>query len=205
MKISVSAKTVEEAIRIGVERLETTEDQVIVNVIEEPTRGLFGFIGGREAKVEIEKKIDSAQAGLSFLQQLIKDSRINVTAELAEEQEGLVYTLAGEEVGIFIGRRGQTLDALQYLLSIVVNRNAAEYIRVTLDAENFRKRRKQTLERLALRLADKVTATGKEVVLEPMTAKERRIIHAQLQDNPRVKTFSKGKDPNRRIVIGLKD
>src|SRR5690606_37587702 len=108
---------------------------------------------------------------------LLAESGTDVKVSLVKNDNGLVYDLAGDEVGIFIGRRGQTLDALQYLTSIVVNRYSDKFIMVMLDAENFRERRKATLENLALRLAERVTATGKEMMLEPMPSKERRIIH----------------------------
>lgn len=205
MKISVSGKTIEEAVRIGLQKLNVTEDRVNVSVIEQPTKGFFGLIGSREAKVELEIIPDPAEEGLKFLQNVVKESGIAVTAKLEQDKGTLMFYLEGDEVGIFIGRRGQTLDALQYLVSIVVNRYSDKFVPVVLDAENFRERRKKTLEQLASRLADKVAASGKETVLEPMSSKERRIIHAKLQHHPRVSTYSKGVDPNRRIVIGPKD
>lgn len=205
MKISVSGKTIEEAVRIGLQKLNVTEDRVRVYVIEQPSKGFLGIIGNKEAKVELELIPDPVEEGLEFLQSVLKESGINVSVKLEQRQDEVCFQLKGEEVGIFIGRRGQTLDALQLLASTVVNRYSDQYIRVVLDAENFRERRKKTLEQLALRLADKVMATGKETILEPMNAKERRIIHAKLQNHPKVCTYSKGVEPNRRIVIGPKD
>ncbi len=206
MKILVSGKTIDEAVRIGLQKLNVAEDRVKVTVIEQPTRGFLGLIGNREAKVELELIPDPAEEGLKFLQKLLKESGVNASAKQLEQEKGVAaYQIEGEEVGIFIGRRGQTLDSLQYLVSIVVNRHSDKYIPVVLDAENFRERRKQTLEQLAVRLAEKVAASGKETVLEPMTSRERRIIHARLQHHPKVVTYSKGVDPNRRIVIGPKD
>lgn len=204
MKISVSGKTIEEAVRIGLEKLNVTEDQVRVTVIEQPSKGFLGIIGSKDAIVELEKIPDPAEEGLKFLQEVLKQSGIDVIAKMNQERGSLTFQIEGEDVGILIGRRGQTLDALQYLLSIVVNRYSDKFIPVVLDAENFRERRKRTLEQLALRIAEKVAATGKETTLEPMSSKERRIIHAKLQNHPKVSTYSKGVDPNRRIVIGLK-
>ncbi len=115
-----------------------------------------------------------------------------------------ILHLNGKELGILIGRRGQTLDALQYLINIVANRYSDKHVRILLDAENFRERRKKTLEELSVKLASRVIRTKKEVTLEPMSAQERKIIHAQLQNHPQVKTYSKGEEPNRRIVIAAK-
>lgn len=109
--------------------------------------------------------------------------------------------LYGADLGILIGRRGQTLDALQYLMNIVANRYSSTHMRIVLDAENFRERRKKTLEELADRLAERVIRTKKEVILEPMSPHERKVIHAQLQDHAKVRTFSRGEEPNRRVVI----
>ncbi|MNB74375.1 R3H domain protein [compost metagenome] len=129
---------------------------------------------------------------------------LEVHVEVVPGKDADLLQISGPDLGQLIGRRGQTLDALQYLANIVANRYSDSYVRLILDAENFRDRRKKTLEDLADRLAGRVVRTRKEVVLEPMSPQERKIIHSRLQDHRQVNTFSKGEEPNRRVVITLK-
>lgn len=203
-KIVVKGKTIEEAIRAGLHQLNTTEDRVLVQVLEQPSKGLFGLIGSREAKVELELKPDALEETAVFLHDIFTAMELDITLEQQESKEGTIFHIQGSDLGILIGRRGQTLDALQYLANIVANRFSESHVRIILDAENFRERRRKTLEDLALRLASKVERTKKEVMLEPMSAQERKMIHARLQTHPTVKTYSKGDEPNRRIVICIR-
>jgi spoIIIJ-associated protein len=203
-KIVVSGKSVDVALKLGLEKLQTTEDRVKVTVLEQPTKGLFGLIGGKEARIELEALPDPIEEALHFLQDVFDSMKLQVHVEKTELPEGTVLNLTGSELGILIGRRGQTLDALQYLVNIVANRYSDSHLKVILDAENFRERRRKTLEELSQRLALRVVRTKKEVVLEPMPPQERKIIHTQLQDHASVKTYSKGDEPNRRVVIALK-
>ncbi len=140
--------------------------------------------------------------------QLVRDVGTSIGLELQVDvkrnRDGYVMSISGSDLGLLIGRRGQTLDALQYLVNIVANRYSDKFIRIVLDAENFRDRRRKTLEELADRLANKVVRSGREVVLEPMSSQERKVIHARLQNHNRVKTASKGEEPNRRVVIALR-
>lgn len=200
----VSAKTIEEAIKSGLAQLNVTEDRVKVNVLEQPTRGLFGLIGSKNAKVELELIPDPVEEAIAFLQDLMKAMQISVTINRSKDKEYTLLELSGPELGILIGKRGQTLDALQYLVGIVANRFSSSFIRIVLDAENFRERRRQTLEDLANKLANRVIRTRKDVVLEPMNSQERKVIHTVLQNHANVKTFSKGEEPNRRIVITMR-
>ncbi len=202
-KITVSGKTVEDAINIGLEQWKVSLDQVKVQIIEQPSKGLFGLFGAKEAKIELEMTKDPLQETIAFLDQIFQLMKMDVKIEKQDHPEFIMLNLSGSELGILIGRRGQTLDSLQYLVNIVANRHSEVHIRIVLDAENFRARRKKTLQQLALRLADRVIKTGKEVVLEPMSAMERKVIHSFLQEHPKVKTLSKGEEPNRRIVIEL--
>ena len=128
---------------------------------------------------------------------------VNVETKLKDRQ--LEIKISGDDMGIIIGKRGQTLDAVQYLVNLVVNKGTAPYISVTLDTENYRERRKETLETLAFNLAKKVKHTGKNVVLEPMNPYERRIIHSALQNDRYVTTYSEGDEPYRNVVITLKE
>ncbi|OGX61617.1 MAG: DNA-binding protein, partial [Paenibacillus sp. RIFOXYA1_FULL_44_5] len=200
-KIVVTGKTIEDAVKSGLAQLHVTQEQVNIQILEQPVKGLFGLIGSKEAKVELEVKPDPFEEALTFIQDVIATMDLNIKIEIKNEQDATVFNLIGKELGILIGRRGQTLDSLQYLINIVANRYSPSYVKIILDAENFRERRKQTLEELSERLANRVLRTGKDVVLEPMSAQERKIIHTWLQDYPDVKTYSKGDEPNRRVVI----
>jgi len=203
-KIIASGKSIEEAVIHGLTALNTTEDRVKVTVLEQASRGLLGLIGSKVAKVELEMMPDAIEETKLFLADVFRSMKMNVIIDDHISNENMIFNLLGQDLGILIGRRGQTLDALQYLTNIVANRYSHTHMRIILDAENFRERRKATLEALALRLADKAVRYKKEVVLEPMSAQERKIIHYKLENHALIKTFSKGEEPNRRIVIALK-
>lgn len=148
---------------------------------------------------------DPYEAAASFLRETGESMGLELDIEIKKTRDGMLLNISGDNLGLLIGRRGQTLDALQYLANIVANRYSNSFVRLTLDAENFRLRRRKTLEDLAERLAVRVVRTGKEVSLEPMPPQERKVIHAELQNHPDVKTFSKGEEPNRRVVIAPKN
>jgi len=203
-KLQVSGKSVEEAVRIGLSQLGVGEDRVKVAVLEQPSKGLFGLIGAKEARVELELLPDGIEEAIAFLGEVSTAMGLNVTVDREDEAEAVRLNVQGSELGLLIGRRGQTLDSLQYLVNIVANRHSDRHLRIVLDAEQFRERRRHTLEALADRMAMRVVKTGKEVVLEPMTSQERKIIHTRLQGRADVNTYSQGNEPNRRIVIALK-
>ncbi|SEC30903.1 RNA-binding cell elongation regulator Jag/EloR [Paenibacillus sp. GP183] len=203
-KIVVTGKTIEDAVKAGLHQWEVSEDRVKIKVLEQPSKGFLGLFGIKEAKVELEWIPDALEEAVHFLQDIFKTMNLTITTDLQKDKEGAILNMTGPELGILIGKRGQTLDALQYLVNIVANRFSSSHLRIILDAENFRERRKNTLEELASRLASRVIKTKKEVILEPMNALERKIIHTELQDHPVVKTYSKGEEPNRRVVIALK-
>lgn len=203
-KLTVTGKTVEEAVNSALTQWNVSEDQVEISVIEQPTKPLFGLFGGKEAIVEVTMIDDPLSKAESFLQDMFVEMALDITIERLETEHGYTLNLSGPELAVIIGRRGQTLDALQYLVNIVANRQSKNRMRIMLDAENFRARREKTLQQLALRLAQRVIKTGKEVMIEPMPASERKIIHAYLQNHPKVETYSKGEEPYRRIVIILK-
>lgn len=203
--ITVTGRTIKDAIKSGLQQLMVTEDRVKITILEQPTRGLFGLIGSKDARVEIELVPDPIDEAIAFLRDVMDGMSLNAeiqTEDMGVDGQGIV--ISGPDMGMIIGRRGQTLDALQYLVNIVANRHAKEHIRIVLDAEQFRKRRRKTLEELGQRLATRVIKGQKEIILEPMTPQERKIIHSYLQDHPKVKTFSKGEEPNRKVVIALK-
>jgi len=148
-----------------------------------------------------EAKKDPYEEAISFLRETGQAMGLDISVEQEKGKDYTTLHISGAGLGLMIGRRGQTLDALQYLANIVANRYSDSYLRIVLDAENFRERRKKTLEDLADRLAGRVLKSRKEIVLEPMPAAERKVIHARLQSHGGVKTYSKGEEPNRRVVI----
>ncbi|MBN2981182.1 RNA-binding cell elongation regulator Jag/EloR [Cohnella algarum] len=203
-KLVASGKTVEEALKNGLNELGVGQDRVKVAVLEQPSKGLFGLFGAKDAKVELELIPDGVEEAMRFLGEVTEAMNVNVRAERSDDRDGVRINLTGSDLGMLIGRRGQTLDSLQFLMNIVANRHSDRHLRIVLDAENFRERRQTTLESLSERMADKVVKTRKEVVLEPMSSQERKVIHARLQSHPLVKTYSKGDEPNRSVVIALK-
>ena len=141
---------------------------------------------------------------LEFLKEVTEQMGLTVEVSAKANDDSVLLNIQGKDSGTIIGKRGQTLDAIQYLTSLVVNKDQDNYVRVVVDAENYRSKREKTLEKLANRLADKVVKTKRSVRLEPMNPYERKVIHATLQSNPRVTTRSEGQDPYRRVIIELK-
>ena len=200
-----TGKTVEEAIIAGVLELAVDRERVKVEVLEEPfKKGLFGLFGKRLARVRVSYENDPAMLASEFIHKICKAMGVNADTQMSKDGENWHVNITGPELGILIGRRGDTLDALQYLTNLAVSKNLSERVRVIVDVEGYRQRREDTLIRLAKRLSEKVKRTGIKVVLEPMNPHERRIIHTSLQDETRISTFSEGNDPNRRVVIALK-
>lgn len=200
-KITVSGKTVDEAVQSALEQLTTTRERVSIQVLEEPRKGFLGLIGVKPAVVEVEIQPDAAEEAVKFLFDVTNKIGVSIKIKQEVTKEGILLDLSGEGIGMLIGKRGQTLDSLQYLVNLVANRYSEHYIRIVLDAENYRDRRKESLEQLAKRLGNKAVRTRKEVILEPMNALERKIIHTALQDIKGVRTYSEGVEPNRRIVV----
>lgn len=266
---------VDTAVKLALDDLKLTIDEVDVTVLEEPSRGFFG-IGSKLALVRVEKKkelkespketlkkpepkkekkFEKAQntqenkpkaekteapkrrkerapkraekenkvlepvmekipeenltevedhAALKFLDEVTKEMGLDLSIKAKAGKETLYIDIQGKDSGTIIGKRGQTLDAIQYLTSLVVNKDQSDYTRVVVDAENYRAKREKTLELLANRLAKKVTKTKRSVKLEPMNPYERKVIHATLQNHPHVTTRSEGQDPYRRVIIELK-
>lgn len=199
--IEKTGKTVEQAITDALIELGASSDQVRIEIIEKGATGFLGF-GSKLAKVHVYKKTDLKDIAEKFLKDVFKqmelDSIIKVTLD---DKNNMSIELSGENMGVLIGKRGQTLDSLQYLVSLVVNKESDQYVRVKLDTEDYRDRRKKTLESLAINLGNKVKKTGKKFVLEPMNPYERRIIHSTLQNNKFVETHSEGEEPFRKVVI----
>ena len=202
--IQVSAKTEEKAIEEAVRELNVSSaDELEIEVIEKATKGFLGF-GSKDAVIKASVKFNPEKIAKDFLREMFVAMGIIVNIETELKEKQLLINLSGSDMGILIGKRGQTLDSIQYLVNLVVNKGDAPYISITLDTENYRQRRKETLESLAYNLAKKVKQTGKKVVLEPMNPYERRIIHSSLQNNKYVTTYSEGEEPYRNVVIALK-
>lgn len=198
-----SAKTVQDALARALEELKLTAEDVTYEVIDEGSKGLFG-IGAKDAVIAVTPKLNFQSRAFNFLTEVFEAMGLRVKIDITCEEKRMDIVLSGEHMGIIIGKRGDTLDALEHLVSLCVNRGDGEYIRVTLDTENYREKRHSTLVKLAESLANTVIKNKKKVILEPMKSNERRIIHSTLQNNKYVDTYSIGDEPNRKIVIALK-
>ena len=203
--VEFSAKTVDDAITAACQKLTVTSDKLEYEVVEEGSSGFLG-IGAKPAVIKARIKNSVADKAKEFLKEVFDAMNIVVVIDVKydEENRNIDIELSGDEMGVLIGKRGQTLDSLQYLVSLVVNKDEDEYIRVKVDTEDYRKRRKETLENLAKNIAYKVKRTKRPVSLEPMNPYERRIIHSALQNDKYVTTHSEGEEPFRRVVVTLK-
>jgi len=203
--IEITGKTVEEAIQNGLKELNVTEDRVEVNIINEGSKGLFKLFKGKDAKVELIVKNDYKDDIKNFLTDILNSMDILAEIHITEENDVLNINLTGPNMGLIIGYRGETLDSLQYLASLVVNKNnEGVYKKVTIDTENYRAKREETLKRLAGKIALTVKKNRKAVKLEPMNPYERRIIHSALQNDSSIITYSEGDEPHRKVIIDLK-
>ncbi len=203
--IEFSAKTVNDAITDACQKFVVTSDKLDYVVVEEGSTGFLG-IGSKPAIIKARAKTSIDEKAKDFLKDVFNamDMVVNIDVDYDEEGKNINIELSGDEMGVLIGKRGQTLDSLQYLVSLVVNKESEEYIRVKVDTEDYRRRRKETLENLAKNIAYKVKRTKRPVSLEPMNPYERRIIHSALQNDRYVTTHSEGEEPFRRVVVTLK-
>ena len=202
--ITAKGQTVELAVQDALRQLKVSKDQVNIKIIDEGKRGFLGLIGNRPAVVEVVVKKDPIQEAEQYLQSVVQSMGVDVVITKTVKGREVEFTISGENVGVLIGKRGHTLNSLQYLTKLVANRSTKQYIGITVDAENYRSKRKDTLESLSYRLAKQVMSTKKSVVLEPMPSFERKIIHQTLSNHPNVITTSEGKEPHRHVVITSK-
>lgn len=232
--LEASGKTVDAALEMALTQLGVEASQVDYEVIEQPSRGFFGLFGGRPARIRVMAKAQAtaverkeselavresapvpAEHAISldeqtlraetFLRDVFAAMKLDVKIERGESEEGILFHLIGDHLGILIGKHGQTLDSLQYLANLAANRGISENrARIIIDIEDYRARREETLQRLAGHLADKACRIGEEIHLEPMNRHERKIIHMALQENRRVLTYSAGDEPRRYVVIAPK-
>ncbi|HZK42854.1 MAG TPA: RNA-binding cell elongation regulator Jag/EloR [Syntrophomonadaceae bacterium] len=202
--IEKKGKNVDEAIKTALEELDCTIEEVTIEVLEEASKALLGLIK-RPAIVRVSVIPRPEQEASKVVEELLDKMKIDYKIDKIEWDSGRVrINITGEDMGLLIGRRGETLNAVQFLASLIINRKRDERINLVLDVEDYRKKREQSLEALALRLSDKVKDTKKNVVMRPMNSRERRIIHTVLQGDSMITTYSTGEEPNRKVVIALK-
>ena len=202
--VEKEGKTVESAIEEALLELNIDKEDAEIQILDEGSKGLFGLIGGRNALVRVRKKIDYDKIVKDFMEPIFDALGVNGELEVTVEDDNINVKVLADDIGILIGRRGETLDALQYLMGLVINKSSDKFIRVIFDVGNYREKREETLEKLAKKLAGKVVRTRKSITLEPMNQYERRIIHATLQNYKNVETYSIGDEPNRKVVIRYK-
>ena len=199
--VTESEKTVEAAVRAGCEKLGVTEEEVEYTVLEEPKKGILG-IGASDARVEIRLKETPALRAVEFIEKLLENMGLQADVEITEKtDEGVCIALNGDSLGLLIGRRGDVLDALQYLATISANLGRSGFYRVSVDIRGYREKRAETLRGVARRMSEKVLKYKRSFALEPMNAYERRIIHAECQNIEGVTTRSVGDGADRKVII----
>ena len=203
--IEVSAKTVEDALTDASVQLGITSDQLEYEIVEKGSSGFLG-IGSKNAVIRVKVKSSIEDEVRKFLTSVFNamNMEVEIIINKNEDEKFLDVELKGDDMGVLIGKRGQTLDSLQYLTSLAINKHRDDYYKVKIDTEDYRKRRKDTLENLAKNIAYKVKRTKRPVSLEPMNPFERRVIHSALQNDKYVTTHSEGEEPYRHVVVTLK-
>lgn len=206
MKIlEMTGKTIDEALENALRELKLTKEMVDYEVLEEGSKGFLNFIGTKPARIKVIVKHNYKDDVEDFLRNLLNNMNVKSEISIKEENESIFINLTGPKMGTIIGYRGETLDAIQYLCSLVANKDSnSPYKKVVLDTENYRKKREETLIRVAEKTAYKVRKNNRAYKLEPMNPYERRIIHSALQDNEFVYTFSEGDEPNRKVVVDIR-
>ncbi len=203
--IEVEGKTVEEALNKALIELGKDKSMVDVEILDQGSKGLFNVIGVKPARIRVSSKYDYIEEAQVFIRNILNCMEIDANIETTEENDIIRINLSGDKMGVIIGYRGETLDSIQYLVSLVVNKvHELPHKKVILDTENYRNKREETLKGVAIKTANKVKKTSKVFKLEPMNPYERRIIHSTLQENAFVDTYSEGDEPFRRVVVELK-
>jgi spoIIIJ-associated protein len=195
------SRTKEEAIAEAIKELGVKPDKVKVEILEEINKGFLGLLGGKAVKVRVTVKEDLAQVAGLFLREMLVNMGVLAQVEIFKRSDNTVLNINGKDLGILIGKHGQTLDSIQYLVNLAVNKGQVEKERIIVDVAGYRRRREDTLRRLAMKIADRVKREGRKQVLEPMSPHERRIIHSTLQSDKDVMTYSEGEDPYRHVII----
>lgn len=203
-EVTASGLTVNEAVEDALKQLKATKEEVEITILDEGKKGILGIFGKRPATVNAKLIHDPVKAAQAFLSNVIEKMEIDAQIETKWSGKSVTFQLTGDKLAVLIGKRGQTLNSLQYLTQLVANRNSNRYVQITIDAEDYRNRRKDTLNQLAARLAQQTIRTSKSVSLEPMPSYERKVIHAALSAYKGIKTYSMGEEPNRHLVISPK-
>lgn len=202
-QIEKTGRTAEEAIELALIEMGLTRDEVDIEILEEESKGLLGIFGQKDAKIRVTQKENAHIIAKNYVETIMKGLEMDATVEVSMDDNLVNTTISGEGMAIVIGKHGNNLDAIQYLTSLVVNRNRDEFIHVSIDSENYREKRKQSLVDLAHRMAQKAKRQRKDIILHPMNSYERRIVHTALQSDHEVSTRSEGKDPYRKVIIFL--
>lgn len=200
-QVTATGQNVDEAVESALAQLKTTKDRTEIDVIDEGKKGIFGIFGTRPAVVKVTVKFDAVEEAVTYLKSVSEKMGASINVDVKKDGKIVLLTMSGEKIALLIGKRGQTLNSLQFLTQLVVNRYSDQYATVLLDAEDYRQRRNDTLIQLAERLAQKAVRTGQNVALEPMPSYERKVIHTALMSNKKIKTYSDGTEPHRHIVI----
>jgi spoIIIJ-associated protein len=200
-EVTATGQNVEEAVESALAQLQTTREKVEITIIDEGKKGFLGLFGKKESVVKVVLHPDPIDEAIGFLRNVSEKMGVEIDIQVKKEGKNLHIQLSGEKIALLIGKRGQTLNSLQYLTQLVANRYSKQYMTVLLDAEDYRLRRNETLVQLADRMAQKVIRTRKEVSFEPMPSYERKVIHTALMKYPQIRTYSHGTEPHRHIVI----
>lgn len=202
--IEIEGKTVDDALEEALKQLGVSKEYVETEILDHGSKGLFNVIGVKPARIRVSIKYDYIKEAEKFLLGIFKYMNVEAKVTIRENDNILRIDLSGKNMGVIIGYRGETLDSIQYLVSLVVNKiHELPYKKVIIDTENYRSKREETLKNVALKIATKVKKNKKAFKLEPMNPYERRIIHSALQDDELINTYSEGKEPFRRVVVEL--
>ena len=204
ISVETTGKTVEEAILMAVAQLGTRRDKLEIEVLSEPETALFGIIKKKEARIRATKKMDVAETAKVYLEELFDKMGVDARATVMVTEDTVNAELSGERLGVLIGKRGETLDAIRYLLSLHIGKLYENKYKIVVDTEGYLAKREESLQKLAISTAHKVKKTRRKIALRPMNSYERRIVHSALQDDPYVKTISEGEEPYRKVIVVLK-
>ncbi len=203
-EIIKKGKTVDEAINAALSELGVSRENAKIEIISEGNKGIFG-IGSKDAEVKVSfGEMDAEAIAKDFVENIVEKLGLNAEITTSAEEDKVNMNISGDGMGIIIGRRGETLSSLQYLTNLVVNRKVDDYIKVSIDTENYKQKREEALIKLAHKTAEKVIKYRRSFTLEPMNPYERKVIHSALQENEKISTYSTGSEPSRRVVVALK-
>lgn len=203
--VEKSGRTVDEAIHAALDELQIDLEDAEVDIMDEGTKGVWGIFGGKEARVKVRENKPDSKKVREFISRIVEEIGLETSINIINEEEAMQVNITGDDVGILIGRHGETLQAINYICNLVVNKEKEDYRRIVIDVENYRSKREDKLKEIGKRAASRVVKYKKPLSLEPMSAYERRVIHTELQDHQYVETISQGDEPYRFVVIKLKE